>query len=76
MVKRKMAKQIYPTVEIQFDGSTFSQTTKTSAKTTTVTFKLDEPFEQELEELGITKKVNIGEKWIRLGKDITEKHGK
>ena len=59
MVKRKMAKQIYPTVEIQFDGSTFSQTTKTSAKTTTITFKLDEPFEQELEELGITKKVNI-----------------
>ena len=58
MVKRKLAGSIYPTVEISFDGTTFTQVTKMSVKTETVTFKLGEAYEHNFAELGVTKKVN------------------
>jgi len=56
-IKRKLAIKISPTIEIEFDGTTFTQKTKTSVKTTTMTCKLGEEFEQTVEELGVTKKL-------------------
>ena len=59
MVKRKLAGSVYPTVEVTFDGTTFTQVTKMAVKTETLTFKLGEAYEQVFEELGVTRKVCI-----------------
>ena len=58
MVKRKLATSVYPTMEIQFDGTIFTQITKTAVKNSTLTFKIGEPFDQTFDELGITKRVS------------------
>jgi len=58
MVKRKLATSVYPTMEIQFDGTTFTQITKTAVKNSTLTFKIGESFDQTFEELGVTKRVS------------------
>ena len=64
MVKRKVFLSLYPTLEIQFDGTTFTQITKTSLNTDSVTFKLGETFEKTFEATGKTMKV-CQEKIIR-----------
>ena len=61
MVKRKLAGSVYPTVEVSFDGTTFTQVTKMSIKTETSTFKIGEAYEQTFEELGVTRKVSISQ---------------
>ena len=57
--KRKLASSASPTIEIQFDGKTFTQTTITDVKTKTVSCNLGEEFEYTFEQLGVTKKVNV-----------------
>ena len=59
MVKRKVFLSLYPTLEIQFDGTTFTQITKTSLNTDSVTFKLGETFEKTFEATGKTMKVCV-----------------
>jgi len=56
-IKRKIAAKISPKLEIVFDGTTFTQKTITSIKTTTLSFKIGEEYEQTFEETGVTKKL-------------------
>ena len=65
MVKRKVFLSLYPTLEIQFDGTTFTQITKTSLNTDSVTFKLGETFEKTFEATGKTMKVCVKAKLIK-----------
>jgi len=57
MIKRKLAAKISPTLEIEFDGTTFTQKTLTSVKNSSMTCKLGEEYDHTFEEAGITKKV-------------------
>ncbi|XP_067633562.1 probable fatty acid-binding protein [Eurosta solidaginis] len=47
MVLRKMGNSISPTVELKKDGDTYTFITSSTFKTSTITFKLGEEFEEE-----------------------------
>lgn len=47
MVLRKMGNSVSPTVELKLDGEKYSLTTSSTFKTSTITFKLGEEFDEE-----------------------------